>query len=123
MFTLAHELAHIWLGQSALSDTQPTLVPEHQVERWCNQVAAELLVPLEDLRAEYDRRAPLRTETDRLARRFKVSTLVILRRVHDVGGLTREQFWEAYEAELERLRNRPRGSRSQTLALASESSA
>ncbi|HEV8485353.1 MAG TPA: ImmA/IrrE family metallo-endopeptidase [Blastocatellia bacterium] len=110
MFTLAHELAHIWLGQSALSDAQASLVPEDQVERWCNQVAAELLVPLELLRADYDRRADVRTETDRLARRFKVSTLVILRRIHDAGGLTRAQLWEAYEAELKRLRAIPKGS-------------
>lgn len=110
MFTLAHELVHVWIGQSALSDAQASLVPEHQVERWCNQVAAELLVPQKVLRAEYDRRADLRTETDRLARRFKVSTLVILRRIHDAGALTREQFWEAYEAELERLRAVPKGS-------------
>src|SRR6266568_8168282 len=34
MFTIAHELAHIWLGQSAVSDTKASLVPEHQVERW-----------------------------------------------------------------------------------------
>jgi Zn-dependent peptidase ImmA (M78 family) len=120
MFTLAHELAHIWLGQSAVSDAQASwvpdvsdakasLAPEHQVERWCNRVAAELLVPLEVLRAEYDQRADLRHETDRLARRFKVSTLVILRRIHDAGGLTREQLWEAYEAELQRLQTIPKG--------------
>lgn len=85
-------------------------MPEHEIERWCNQVAAEQLVPLDVLRAEYDRRAELRTETDRLARRFKVSTLVILRRIHDADGLTRAELREAYEAELDRLRTMPKGS-------------
>lgn len=109
MFTLAHELAHIWLGESAVSDAQPAFVPDQVVERWCNQVAAELLVPLELMRHEYDHRADLQDEINRLARRFKVSTLVILRRIHDVGGLTREELWQAYDAELERLRAIPRG--------------
>jgi Zn-dependent peptidase ImmA (M78 family) len=110
MFTLAHELAHVWLGQSAVSDAQAVVVSDHEVERWCNQVAAELLVPLEVLRGEYQRRAELRDEVDRLARRFKVSTLVILRRIHDVGGLTKEHLWQEYEKELRRLRDIPRGS-------------
>jgi len=52
----------------------------------------------------------LQGEVNRLARLFKVSSLVILRRIHDVGGLTREEFGEAYDAELARLRAIPRGS-------------
>jgi len=110
MFTLAHELAHIWLGQSAVSDSQPVLVPDQDVERWCNEVAAELLVPLELMRHEYNSAAAVPDEANRLARRFKVSTLVILRRILDVGGLTRQEFWDAYHAEVERLRAIPRGS-------------
>jgi Zn-dependent peptidase ImmA (M78 family) len=103
MFTLAHELAHIWLGQSALSDSQASLAPNHQIERWCNNVAAELLVPIEIIKQEYNGHSSLRLELDRLARFFKVSTLVILRRIHDAGGLTREEFWREYEKELKRL--------------------
>ena len=110
MFTLAHELAHVWLGQSAVSDAEPLAVPVQKMERWCNQVAAELLVPLDLMRREYNAGANLPDEVSRLARRFKVSTLVILRRIHDAGGLTRQEFWDAYNSEVERLRAIPRGS-------------
>lgn len=104
MFTLAHELAHIWLGQSALSDAQASLIPKHMVERWCNQVAAELLVPLGVLRDEYQARYELGEEIRRLARCFKVSTLVILRRIYDAGKITKQQFWERYQEELEKIK-------------------
>jgi Zn-dependent peptidase ImmA (M78 family) len=109
MFTLAHELSHIWLGQSAVSDSQAVLLPELEVEQWCNQVAAELLVPIAVLRGEYNQSAELSVEVGRLARHFKVSSLVILRRIHDVGGLTREELWQAYEQELTRIRTIPKG--------------
>lgn len=110
MFTLAHELAHLWLGKSAVSDAQASWIPENEVENWCNRIAAELLVPLAILRDEYQKGAELRTEVARLSHRFKVSSLVILRRIHDAGGLTREQLWQAYHEELDRLRAIPRGS-------------
>ena len=103
MFTLAHELAHIWLGQSAVSDAQALQISGNDEERWCNQVAAELLVPLLILKREYREESELRVELDRLAKRFKVSTLVILRRIHDADGLTKQEYWQAYEEELERL--------------------
>lgn len=110
MFTLAHELAHIWLGQSGVSDAQATSVPEQAVELWCNRIAAELLAPLDVLRSEYNRRAELQGEAARLARRFKVSSLVILRRIYDAGGIGREEFWNIYADELRRLQAIPRGS-------------
>ena len=110
MFSLAHELAHLWLGQSAVSDAEARATPDQAVERWCNRVAAELLVPLAALRDALDRHPNLHLERNRLARRFKVSTLVILRRIHDAGWLTREELWTAYDAELARLRALPKGS-------------
>lgn len=108
MFTLAHELAHLWLGQSALTDAVPRSVPANAVESWCNRVAAELLAPLSVVSGEFNRSAPLREESSRLARRFKVSTLVILRRIHDAGALPRDRFWREYDAEVERLTSIPR---------------
>lgn len=108
MFTLAHEMAHLWLGESALSDLQATSEPSHAVEAWCNRVAAELLVPMELLRLEYRRSPNLTDELNRLARRFKVSTLVVLRRVFDAGELDRDAFTSTYRRELDRLRRIPR---------------
>ncbi len=103
MFTLAHELAHLWLGQTALSNTSPYALPGHAVEAWCNGVAAELLVPLDVLREEYRETERLSQALPRLARRFKVSTLVVLRRIRDLGGLTNDEFRHAYDAELHEL--------------------
>jgi Zn-dependent peptidase ImmA (M78 family) len=108
MFTLAHELAHIWLGASALSDASAAALPRNLVEVWCNRVAAELLVPLEVFRAELIRGEALDQSLVRLARRFKVSTLVILRRLLDARRLDRQAFDRAYAEELERLTNRAR---------------
>ena len=104
MFTLAHELAHVWLGATGVSDTQAGQVPEQQTERWCNQVAAELLMPLKDLRAAHHPNAPIPDEIQRLAREFKVSTLVALRRLFDAGTINRAALWQHYRDEQERLR-------------------
>ena len=103
MFTLAHELVHLWIGQSALSDARARELGNVGVERWCNAVAAELLVPDVMIREVYDSEAELSVEVARLARMFKVSALVVLRRIHDIGGLTAQEFWVMYDVELARL--------------------
>ena len=103
IFTLAHELAHIWLGESALSDADLGVQATDDIERWCNGVAAEVLVPLETLGSDFDARADLTDELDRLARRFKSSTLVVLRRIHEAGYLPWDAYRRAYSTEFSRV--------------------
>ena len=105
IFTIAHELAHLWLGDSALSNIEAA--PRggfRQEEVWCNAVAAELLVPIASLRAELRAGELLPDTLSRLARKFKVSTLVILRRLLDAGQLERPSFDELWDQECKRLR-------------------
>jgi Zn-dependent peptidase ImmA (M78 family) len=103
IFTLAHELVHIWLGQSAVSDADLSRTSTNEVERWCNKVAAEFLIPAADLRQFVLDRGEITEALEVLARRFKVSTLVALRRLFDVKYLTLDEYRDAYAAELARV--------------------
>lgn len=104
IFTLTHELAHIWLGTSAVSNAPLSQHADHAVERWCNAVAGELLVPTDDLRAQLRPAADSADEAQRLASRYRVSTLVVLRRMADVEYIPWTEYQIDYEAELERLK-------------------
>ena len=103
MFTLAHELAHLWLGESAVSNAGLAVPAGQAVEVWCNSVAAELLVPLVELKKQVAGAAQALPMLDALARVFKVSTLVILRRLMDAKYISHRQFQIKYDAEVERL--------------------
>ena len=105
IFTFAHEIAHLGLGQSGISNAQAATRSSHSIERWCNQVAAELLAPSHAISEEFAPREVLTEEIRRLARFFKVRRLVILRRIHDIEALSRDQFRQAYAEELKRLEN------------------
>ncbi len=104
IFTMAHELAHIALGESAVSKPDLGDVEVSGTsERWCNAVGAELLVPEASLRDEYVVGSNLTAELERLARYYKVSTLVILRRVFDAELMTKARYRSAYSEELARI--------------------
>ena len=103
LFTLIHELAHIWTGESGISDVSISPNTHFEVERWCNAVAAEVLAPLAGFRAALRPRAELFREAGRLADIYRVSTLVVLRRMLDAGRLTREEHDRAYHRESARL--------------------
>jgi Zn-dependent peptidase ImmA (M78 family) len=103
IFTVVHELTHLWLGGAALDDADLTAAVSPDTERWCNQVAAEVLLPLSAV-TESPQVADLAAEAERLAQRFKVSTLVALRRIYDAGRLNWDDYQAAYRAEFERIR-------------------
>lgn len=105
-FTLAHEIAHIWLGETALSNLGIVPKPGFRSEEiWCNAVAAELLVPMDAFRARLQTNEQLEDTLPRLARDFKVSTLVILRRLLDAKQIGRKHFDQAWDDEIKRLRD------------------
>lgn len=112
MFTLVHEIAHLWLGESGVSNVEVATFPAvHSTESWCNQVAAELLVPSDLVRAEFESGRDLDLEElNRLARLFKVSTLVILRCIYEMGQLDKDEFWSVYGKETDRLQQYAGGS-------------
>ena len=103
LFTLAHELAHIWLGESAISAPDGTADPSHESELWCNAAAAEFLVPLQELRQVLDGSDPI-ASLGRLSRHFKVSDQVLLRRLREARVINSSTFQREYSKAVERAR-------------------
>jgi Zn-dependent peptidase ImmA (M78 family) len=105
LFTLAHELAHIWLGATGLSNASahPVAGSASREEIWCNKVAAEFLVPRDTLTELLNGGETLDVMIQSLKRCFKVSGLVILRRLLDIGYLDVQSFDTAWAMEMGRL--------------------
>jgi Zn-dependent peptidase ImmA (M78 family) len=99
MFTLAHELVHIWVGQGGLFNLINTLPHRDETERSCNQVAAEFLVPAHKLSEHWSGVWDSEKPFAQLARMFKVSPVVAARRALDLGLIIRERFFAFYEQD------------------------
>ena len=104
MFTLAHELAHIWLGSEGVSGFGNLLPHGTEVEDWCNRAAAEFLVPAQEVRARWAQVRRQRRPFEALARAFKVSPVVAARRALDLQLVERNTFFDFYERYVNRER-------------------
>lgn len=106
IFTLLHELAHIWLAETGVSF--PDIELEQQdhegenSEAFCDKVAAEALVPHKEFLMGWDQRSSLAKNCEELSKRFRVSQIVVARRSHDLGFSQSEEF-RAYVEEQMRL--------------------
>jgi Zn-dependent peptidase ImmA (M78 family)/transcriptional regulator with XRE-family HTH domain len=102
MFTLAHELGHLFLGVSGITNLERTYAPDVNAERFCNAVAAEFLVPQADLAAAVGAGLLTDARVEALARQFRVSSLVLLRRLRDGGLLEESDFRSRYASRAAR---------------------
>ncbi|HDS84096.1 MAG TPA: ImmA/IrrE family metallo-endopeptidase [Phycisphaerales bacterium] len=96
MFTLAHEIAHIFLGSSAAFDLRQMIPANDQTEIACNRIAAEFLVPQKILLGIWPSAAQTTEPFQTIARRFKVSSLVAARRALDLQLITQSAFFKFY---------------------------
>ena len=93
MFTIIHELAHIWIGHSAGFDFRKLQPADDDIEILCDKVAAEFLVP----RRVFNEQWNIIHDFKRLSRFFKVSEIVVARRALDTGKISKQAFFKFYE--------------------------
>jgi Zn-dependent peptidase ImmA (M78 family) len=98
MFTIAHEVAHLWINREGVSNFEAMQPPPIRVEQWCNQVAAEFLVPTAELSEAWEVAKQSTEPYQALAARFKVSSIVAARRLLDLGFITKKQFFKFYDS-------------------------
>ena len=98
MFTLSHELAHIFVGAAGVSKFKQLRQTENATEKFCDQVAAEFLVPSEDLRVLLSDASNLTEQYRKVAGHFKVSTIVAARRMLDVDLINLNDFSTFYNS-------------------------
>lgn len=98
MFTLAHELAHVWLGRDGegLSGFEGLFPGSERVEKFCDSAAAEFLVPADELKRRWPAVKRSDDAFDQLARQFKVSPIVAGRRAMDLRLIGRDAFFSFY---------------------------
>lgn len=112
MFTLAHELAHIWIGSSAIFDLRQMLPAEDKTEILCNKVAAEFLVPEKHILANWENFRKTDDYFQAIAKYFKVSKIVAGRRLLDLKLISKNDFFEFYNeyiANIQKLEKKSGG--------------
>lgn len=102
IFTLAHELAHLWLGESGISNVDlgdADLSKNSRVEAFCNNVAAEILTPRGEFLSRWNDNINFLDQVDLIAGVFKVSRIVVARRALDLGLIEQPEYMNFYRLE------------------------
>jgi len=107
LFTLIHELCHIWIGQSGISDGN--VENKRNEEVMCNAVAAEFLVPeVEFTQLWHTNINSWRENLAVLEAHFHVSKWVLARRALTCSYISQHDYIQFITEEKEAYRNRER---------------
>jgi Zn-dependent peptidase ImmA (M78 family) len=96
IFTLMHEVAHVWAGAGGVSGVDALQAPSVGMEQFCNRVAAEFLVPQAELSAVWEQAPEDESRYQFVAQHFKVSSIVAAMRAVDLGLVDRRTFGQFY---------------------------
>lgn len=107
LFTLLHELAHIWIGSSGVSDGNTANGRDE--ERFCNAVAGEFLAPEAQFRALWNPNVDWVDNLAPLATRFHISKLAIGRRALDLGYISQAHYSAYYRMILKAFQDEKGG--------------
>jgi Zn-dependent peptidase ImmA (M78 family) len=107
MFTVAHELAHLWLSADGgifnnlnnLDNLDEMQSGGKEIERKCNKIAAEFLVPASEFLNQWNK---YKEKFDDIAEHFKVSPIVCAIRASNLNLISKEHFNNFYENYTER---------------------
>ena len=96
IFTLAHELAHLFIAKTGVSTLEALQPSPDDTEKFCDKAAAEFLVPAEELRAFWSR-SGTNNPLQAVATKFKVSSIVAARRALDLKLINTDTFFNFYK--------------------------
>lgn len=97
IFTLFHELGHILLQESGIAKTNDDFIrllngKDEQIEVFCNRFAADVIAPMSRVESFFEGRTIDDASVAVLARELAVSREVVLRRLLDLGRVSREDY-------------------------------
>jgi Zn-dependent peptidase ImmA (M78 family) len=98
----------VWLGSEGegISGFEGIFPGSDRIEKFCDQAAAEFLVPARELRERWREVKGTPNPFEQLARYFKVSPIVAGRRVMDLRLVNRETFFDFYNVYTKREQQR-----------------
>lgn len=111
LFSLCHEMAHIWLGENDFyNDQRNPGVPVRQTEVICNAVAGELLVPGDAFVNEWEKtkEEDIFDKIKDIARVFKCGESVIARKALDAKKIDQTIYDKVVKNAIEAFRNQTR---------------